>query len=144
MQPVGDNRLQAFFDMLKLPLRGGSLPNTQSYMVNEQIVNESMAIVKWNSAIDYVKGALSKPKKQNGHSHGDYLIGTHREAATTNPNCTRTARLPPPTRTAHVRTSKVRTPTTARHLSPAMSAHSVPASGLSARLWHYAARIWLR
>ena len=48
-----------------------------------------MAIVKWNSAIDYVKGALSKPKKQNGHSHGDYLIGTHREAATTNPNCTR-------------------------------------------------------
>ena len=48
-----------------------------------------MAIVKWNSAIDYVKGALSKPKKENGHSHGDYLIGTHREAATTNPNCTR-------------------------------------------------------
>ena len=36
-----------------------------------------MAIVKWNSAIDYVK------------AHGDYLIGTHREAATTNPNCTR-------------------------------------------------------
>ena len=27
MQPVGDNRLQAFFDILKLPLRGGSLPN---------------------------------------------------------------------------------------------------------------------
>ena len=26
MQPVGDNRLQAFFDILKLPLRGGSLP----------------------------------------------------------------------------------------------------------------------
>ena len=48
-----------------------------------------MAIVKWNSAIDYVKGALSKPKKQDGHSHGDYLIGTHREAPTTNPNCTR-------------------------------------------------------
>ena len=48
-----------------------------------------MAIVKWNSAIDYVKGALTKPKKQDGHSHGDYLIGTHREAATTNPNCTR-------------------------------------------------------
>ena len=48
-----------------------------------------MAIVKWNSAIDYVKGALSKPKKLDGHSHGDYLIGTHREAATTNPNCTR-------------------------------------------------------
>ena len=48
-----------------------------------------MAIVKWNSAIDYVKGALTKPKKQDGHSHGDYLIGTHREAPTQNPNCTR-------------------------------------------------------
>ena len=49
-----------------------------------------MAIVKWNSAIDYVKGALSKPKKDNlGHKCGDYLIGTHREAPTTNPNCTR-------------------------------------------------------
>ncbi|MBQ7530865.1 MAG: hypothetical protein IJT12_04095 [Paludibacteraceae bacterium] len=48
-----------------------------------------MGFVKWNSAIDYVKGALTKPKKQDGHSHGDYLIGTHREAPTTNPNCTR-------------------------------------------------------
>ena len=48
-----------------------------------------MAIVKWNSAINYVKGALTKPKKEDGHNHGDYLIGTHREAATTNPNCTR-------------------------------------------------------
>ena len=48
-----------------------------------------MAIVKWNSAIDYVKGALSKPVKKEGHSHGDYLIGTHREAPTTNPNCSR-------------------------------------------------------
>ena len=48
-----------------------------------------MAYVKWNSAINYVKGALTKPKKEDGHNHGDYLIGTHREAATTNPNCTR-------------------------------------------------------
>ena len=48
-----------------------------------------MANVKWNSAIEYVKGALVKPKKQDGHSHGDYLIGQHREAPTTNPNCTR-------------------------------------------------------
>ena len=48
-----------------------------------------MAIVKWNSAIDYVKGALSKPVKKEGHNHGDHLIGTHREAPTTNPNCSR-------------------------------------------------------
>ena len=53
------------------------------------IAEHDMALVKWNSAIDYVKGALSKPKKQDGHMHGDYLIGTHREAPTTNPNCTR-------------------------------------------------------
>ena len=58
-------------------------------MVNEQIVNDFMAIVKWNSAIDYVKGALSKPVKKEGHSHGDYLIGTHREAPSTNPHCSR-------------------------------------------------------
>lgn len=32
-----------------------------------------------------VKGFLAKPKKADGHNHGDYLIGTHREAATTNP-----------------------------------------------------------
>ena len=48
-----------------------------------------MAVVKFMTGIDYVKGSLAKPKKTNGHSHGSYLIGTHREAATTNPNCTR-------------------------------------------------------
>jgi hypothetical protein len=36
-----------------------------------------------------VQGALAKPKKKDGHKCGDYLIGTHRTAATTNPNCTR-------------------------------------------------------
>ena len=48
-----------------------------------------MGIVKYSPGIEYVKGSLSKPKKQDGHNHGDYLIGTHRTAATTNPNCTR-------------------------------------------------------
>ena len=48
-----------------------------------------MALVSYAPGIQYVKGALTKPKKENGHSHGNYLIGTHREAATTNPNCTR-------------------------------------------------------
>ena len=48
-----------------------------------------MAIVKWNTAIEFVKGALKKPKKKDGHSHGSYLIGTHREAPTSNPHCTR-------------------------------------------------------
>ena len=48
-----------------------------------------MGKVTYSPGIQYVKGSLSKPKKVDGHSHGDYLIGTHREAATTNPNCTR-------------------------------------------------------
>ena len=48
-----------------------------------------MAIVKFAYGIDYVRGSLAKPKTKEGHSCGTYLIGTHREAPTTNPNCTR-------------------------------------------------------
>ena len=48
-----------------------------------------MGLVKYAPGIEYVKGSLTKAKKKDGHSHGEYLIGTHREAATTNPNCTR-------------------------------------------------------
>jgi len=32
---------------------------------------------------------MLKPKKANGHKHGNYLIMTHRSAPTTNPNCQR-------------------------------------------------------
>ena len=31
---------------------------------------------------------MAKPTVKDGHSCGTYLIGTHRTAATTNPNCT--------------------------------------------------------
>jgi len=48
-----------------------------------------MGKVKYATGIDYVSGSLSKPKTKNGHSCGTYLIGTHRVAATENPNCTR-------------------------------------------------------
>ena len=48
-----------------------------------------MGKVVYSTGIQYVKGSLAKPKKQDGHNHGDYLIGTHRTAPTTNPNCTR-------------------------------------------------------
>ena len=48
-----------------------------------------MGVVKYSPGIEFVKGSLAKPKKVEGHNHGDYLIGTHREAATTNPECTR-------------------------------------------------------
>ena len=48
-----------------------------------------MAVVEYASGINTVKGALTKAKKKEGHKCGNYLIGTHREAATTNPNCSR-------------------------------------------------------
>ena len=49
-----------------------------------------MAIVKYSPGIEFVKGSLAKPKKVNGHNHGDYLIGTHREAPTASTEgCTR-------------------------------------------------------
>ena len=48
-----------------------------------------MGKVSYSPGIEFVQGSLAKPKKQNGHNHGDYLIGTHRTAPTTNPNCTR-------------------------------------------------------
>ena len=48
-----------------------------------------MGKVKYATGIDYVSGAMSKPSKKEGHSCGTYLIGTHRMAPTTNPNCNR-------------------------------------------------------
>ncbi len=48
-----------------------------------------MGKVKYATGIDYVSGSLSKPKVKNGHSCGTYLTGTHRTAATENPDCTR-------------------------------------------------------
>jgi hypothetical protein len=48
-----------------------------------------MGKVKYATGIDYVSGSLAKPTVKDGHSCGTYLIGTHRNAATTNPNCTR-------------------------------------------------------
>ena len=48
-----------------------------------------MGKVSYSPGIEYVQGSLTKPKKVDGHSHGDYLIGTHRTAPTQNPDCTR-------------------------------------------------------
>ena len=48
-----------------------------------------MGKVVYATGIDYVSGSLAKPKKNGSHSCGTYLIGTHRTAATTNPDCTR-------------------------------------------------------
>ena len=49
----------------------------------------TMGLVTYSPGIQFVQGALAKPRKKDGHKHGDYLIATHRTAATTNPNCTR-------------------------------------------------------
>ena len=48
-----------------------------------------MGKVTYSPGIEYVQGALAKAKKKEGHRCGDYLIGTHRTAATENPDCTR-------------------------------------------------------
>ena len=49
-----------------------------------------MAKAKVGAAgIEYIQGALKRPKKQDGHNHGNYLVATHRTAATENPNCQR-------------------------------------------------------
>ena len=49
-----------------------------------------MAKAKVGAAgIEYIQGALKRPKKMNGHNHGNYLVATHRSAPTQNPDCQR-------------------------------------------------------
>ena len=49
-----------------------------------------MAVMKVGAAgIETISGAMKKPKKIDGHNHGNYLVATHRTAATSNPNCQR-------------------------------------------------------
>ena len=49
-----------------------------------------MAKAKVGAAgIEYIQGAMKRPKKKDGHNHGNYLVMTHRSAPTTNPNCQR-------------------------------------------------------
>ena len=48
-----------------------------------------MAKVEWSAGIDSVSGALSKPGSNPQHSCNKMLLGTHRVAASTNPNCNR-------------------------------------------------------
>ena len=41
------------------------------------------------AGIETISGALKRPKKIDGHNHGNYLVMTHRTAESTNPNCQR-------------------------------------------------------
>ena len=41
-----------------------------------------MAIMKVGAAgIETISGAMKRPKKQDGHNHGNYLVAVHRKAA---------------------------------------------------------------
>ena len=52
--------------------------------------SKEMALMKVGpGGIETISGALKKPKKQDGHNHGNYVVATHRKAASTNPNCQR-------------------------------------------------------
>ena len=54
------------------------------------MASSEMAVMKVGPAgIETISGAMKRPKKQNGHNHGNYLVATHRTAATSNPNCQR-------------------------------------------------------
>ena len=48
-----------------------------------------MAKVVWQSGIEYVSGALSKPSKNGQHSCEKMLLATHRVAATQSNDCNR-------------------------------------------------------
>ena len=48
-----------------------------------------MAYVQLSGQFETASGSWKKPKKVNGHNHGNYVISQHRVAATTNPNCNR-------------------------------------------------------
>ena len=37
--------------------------------------------------IEYIQGALARPKKKNGHKHGNYVVMTHRSAPTQSEKC---------------------------------------------------------
>ena len=49
-----------------------------------------MAKAKVGAAgIEYIQGAMKRPKKVNGHNHGNYLVMTHRTAPTESNDCQR-------------------------------------------------------
>ena len=41
------------------------------------------------AGIETISGALMKPKKKEGHKCGNYLVATHRKAASTSDSCQR-------------------------------------------------------
>ena len=46
-------------------------------------------VVVGPAGIETISGALMKPKKKDGHKCGNYLVATHRQAASTSDACQR-------------------------------------------------------
>ncbi len=67
-----------------------------------------MAYVNYSAGIDYVSGALSKPKKDGQHNHEKMLLANHRVAATTNPQCNRIYLRKPTKRTTPLSPKELR------------------------------------
>lgn len=68
--------------------------------------SNDMAYVSYSAGIDFVSGALAKPKNDGQHTHEKMLLANHRVAPTTNPNCNRlysANRLSAPRRSARMR-----------------------------------------
>ena len=90
-----------------------------------------MAKVRWATGIDSVSGALAKPVKKEGHSCGDYLLGTHRIAATTNPDCNRIYIRKKVTRTTPVTAHEIELRTRFRAVSIAVAARAIDLNQIS-------------
>ena len=90
----------------------------------------------------HVSGSLAKPKVKDGHSCGSYLIGTHRVAPTTNPNCTRLFIRPADAynRTTPVTTEETRVRNRFASIAAAVSARSKDLMKISADQAAFAAQ----
>ena len=99
-----------------------------------------MAKVEWSAGIDHVSGALSKPGKNPQHSCNKMLLGTHRTAATTNPNCNRLFLRKKVERSTPVTTNEVRQRNRFSAVAAAVAARSKDLMKISADQAAFAAQ----
>ena len=99
-----------------------------------------MAKVEWSAGIDHVSGALSKPGKNGQHSCNKMLLGTHRVAATTNPDCNRLYLRKKVQRSTPVTTEETRIRNRFSAIAAAVSARSKDLMKISADQAAFAAQ----
>jgi hypothetical protein len=99
-----------------------------------------MAKVEWSAGIDHVSGALSKPGKNPQHSCNKMLLGTHRTAATTNPNCNRLFLRKKVERSTPVTAKEVKQRSRFGAVASAVAARAVDLSKMSADQMAFAAQ----